>query len=535
MIQRFIILQNYQTALKNYPIKEYNQKYKLLPIETYRLHGLTGSDFLQNEIPIWNYGAWVKDVKKVLTSDISKIRKDIDAADDLLNKNTNLLLTANEFKDDFELNGIDARLKFKIGKFDHKSLLLHLFNYKESKLGFLELTKKPLNNPNDSLSNYLAIQKARFYENLVNKKLACDSLNKNIVSNLNSYDLNKYNEFFTNKYGGEAGLKNYSNNEAGLLNKQLEMSLNNYKYFLISGKRNNYDSIEYKTQKLYLKKTTPDFENAQSGVYYTVDYVKSGHDYYITGYTSIKGKSQAFVAKTSRLSDIKWIKIITTQDNSTGSNIKEKGLGCELLVNEFNGSEFTNELYSFDDLGKQKDKIEFGLGGYPRYFSFDDINQQYLLILKGNKPNSISCLAEPLIFAKFGADKKELVWQTTLNIKGQFVEIIKLNQEYYLFSNFTEYSTDSTKLASKAGATPLSTNLLINVIDEDGASVREKTVLNNGAFFAIDAIKLSNKSINVVGLKSELIDLNNAEEYGEKEFLYLLLNSNGEIYFDNWK
>ncbi len=528
-------LQNYQTAIKNYPIKEYNQKYKLLPIETYRLHGLTGSDFLKDEIPIWNYGAWVKDVKKVLSSDISKIRQDINTADDLLNKNTSFLLETNEFKEDFGLKGIDSRLKYKIGKFDHKSILLYLFNYKESKLEFLTQTKKPINNPEDSLNTYLTIQKARFYENLVNKKLSSDSLNKNIVNNINSYDLNKYNEFFTNKYGGEAGLKNYSNNESELLNKQLERSLNNFKYFLVNDKKSDSDSIEYKTAQIYLKKSIPDFEHAQNGMYYTVDYVKSGRDFYITGYTSIKGKLQAFIAKTTRLSDIKWLKIITTKGNSTGTNIREKGLGCELLMNEFNGSEFTNELYSFDDLGKQKDKISINIKGYPRYFSFDEINQQYLIISKGNTPNSINCLADPLTFAKVGSEKNEVVWQTKLNIKGQFVDIIKLNQEYYLFSNFSEYSTDSTKLASKAGANPLSTNLLINVVDESGAVLKEKAILNNNPFFAIDAIKLSNKTINIVGLKSDLIDLNNTEESREKKFLYLLLNSNGEVYYNNWK
>ena len=80
-------LQNYQTAIKNYPIKEYNQKYKLLPIETYRLHGLTGSDFLKDEIPIWDYSTSVKNVRKVLDSDINSIRKEITKADNLLNNN----------------------------------------------------------------------------------------------------------------------------------------------------------------------------------------------------------------------------------------------------------------------------------------------------------------------------------------------------------------------------------------------------------------------------------------------------------------
>ncbi len=529
-------LQNYQTAIKNYPIKEYNQKYKLLPIETYRLHGLTGSDFLQDEIPIWDYGTWVKDVKKVINSDISNIRKDINTADDLLNKNTNLLLQTNEFKEDFGLKNIDSRLKFKIGKYDHKSFLLHLFNYKESKVNLLALMKKPINNPYDSLISYSLIQKARYYENIINEKQQCDSLNKNIVKNIDAYDLNKYNDFFTNKYGGEAGLKNYSNNETKLLNKQLESSLDNYKTYAISPNNNQYDSINYKAKEIYLRKTIPDFENAKKGDYYTVDYVKSGRDYYISGFiVTAKGKAQPFIAKTTRLTDIKWLKILPAKSNACGANIRVMEQGCELLVTSLDGTKFSNKIYTFDDLGKQKEKADLNLSGYPRYFSFNEINQQYLLIVKGNQANSLNCLEDKLVFAKISSDKKKIIWQTSVNIKGQFVDIISFNQEYYLFSNFTEYSTDSVNITSKAGVGPKSTNLLINIINEDGVLVKEKAILNTSAFFAMNIIKLSNKTINVVGLKSSLISPENKEEKQEQELLYLLLNTDGEVYYNNWK
>jgi hypothetical protein len=529
-------LQNYQTAIKNYPIKEYNQKYKLLPIETYRLHGLTGSDFLQDEIPIWDYGTWVKDVKKVINSDISNIRKDINTADDLLNKNTNLLLQTNEFKEDFGLKNIDSRLKFKIGKYDHKSFLLHLFNYKESKVNLLALMKKPINNPYDSLISYSLIQKARYYENIINEKQQCDSLNKNIVKNIDAYDLNKYNDFFTNKYGGEAGLKNYSNNETKLLNKQLESSLDNYKTYVISPNNNQYDSINYKAKEIYLRKTIPDFENAKKGDYYTVDYVKSGRDYYVSGFiVTAKGKAQPFIAKTTRLTDIKWLKILPAKSNACGTNIRVMEQGCELLVTSLDGTKFSNKIYTFDDLGKQKEKADLNLSGYPRYFSFNEINQQYLLIVKGNQANSLNCLEDKLVFAKISSDKKKIIWQTSVNIKGQFVDIISFNQEYYLFSNFTEYSTESVNITSKAGVDPKSTNLLINIINEDGVLVKEKAILNSIAFFAMNVIKLSNKTINVVGLKSSLISPENKAEKQEQEFLYLLLNTDGEVYYDNWK
>jgi len=532
-------LQNYQTAIKNYPIKEYNQKYKLLPIETYRLHGLTGSDFLQDEIPIWDYATWVKDVKKVLNSDISNIRQEINKADNLLNLNTNLLLETRDFKEDFELKNIDVRLKFKIGKFDHKSMLLHLFNYKESKIDFLSSTKRPINDINDTILTFLPAQKARYYENLVSKKQHCDSLNENIIKNVNPYDLNKYNEFFTIKYGGEAGLKNYSRNESNLLNKKLNESLENFKEYLIKETIVDqiYDSIEYKSKTVKLRHSEPDFENATQGNYYTVTYQKGkSRDYYITGYTVLKNnKIQPFIAKTNRLSEIKWFKIIsTTKGNSTGTKIIIKEKGCEVLVNALEGAHITNQVFVFDDIGKQKDKFNLKLTGYPRYFNYDEINQEYLIVIKGNKTNPFDCLSDELDIAKLNANNKALIWQTSLNLKGQFVDIVKMNQELYAFSNFTEYSTDSTTILSKAGTSPNATNILITIIDDKGSVINERAILGRKAFFAIKAIKISSNAINLLGFKNELV---NPSKIGKNElgdFLYMLLNIKGETYFDNW-
>ena len=50
--------QLFADALAASPIQGYNPQFRLMPIQTYRLDGVTSSDFLANDIPLWDYASW---------------------------------------------------------------------------------------------------------------------------------------------------------------------------------------------------------------------------------------------------------------------------------------------------------------------------------------------------------------------------------------------------------------------------------------------------------------------------------------------
>ncbi len=534
-------LQNYQTAIKNYPIKNYNQKYKLLPIETYRLHGLTSSDFLQDEIPIWDYRTWVKNVKQILDSDIKDMRVLITKADDQLNQDINMVLNSRDFKPDFNVQKVDEKLKFKIGKFDHKSLLLELFKYKESKLDFLVLNRDPLNNPKDSLSGFTFQQKSRFYASLIDKKNYCDSLNNSFSNRINSYDLNKYKDFFTNIYGGEAGLNNYCKFEKLFTNQTLNNSLNQYKEFFItsSKQKNTPDSIVYKNSKIQLNKSNINIDKAEIGKYYTSNIQKNNAgDFYITGYIKQdNSKSSAFVAKTNKLESIRWLQIIAPekQEKFFASSIFSKEDGCEVIFNLIDTPFVHNQIIGFDSEGKPKEKIEVGIAGYPRYFSYDEINQKYLMVFKGLNTDPMDCLSDELIICQYDGLSKQEEWVDTLKLNGTFVDIVKMNQNIFMFTNFTNYQTPAKNITSEAGNSPEATNSLLIVLDENGKIKNETPILYREAFHIDKTIKIGSNAINLIGFKNPLSKIQQLNENEQGNFLYLLLNSNGEVYFDNWK
>ena len=53
------LISNYQSALALEPIEGYNPYFRWQPIELYRLDGLTTTNFLQNDVALWDYALWV--------------------------------------------------------------------------------------------------------------------------------------------------------------------------------------------------------------------------------------------------------------------------------------------------------------------------------------------------------------------------------------------------------------------------------------------------------------------------------------------
>ncbi len=536
-------LQNYQTAIKNYPIKSYNQKYKLLPIETYRLHGLTGSDFLKDEIPIWNYGTWVKDVKQILNTDIKDMRNLINISDQKLNENMSMLAETKEYRTDFVKQKVDDKLKFKIGKYDHQSLLLELFNFKESKIEYLAALKDPLNNAKDTISSFSLLQKSKYYDNLIKSKELCDSLNLYLNSQINPYDINKYNDFFASNYGGEPGLKNYLKNESVFLQSRLKVSLNSFKDYIINlnlTKDTSNEIFTYKNLPIALVKSNLDFLNAIAGNYYTVDFQEnSTGDFYITGYIKeTENLAGAFIAMTDKRLNIRWLKMISSSQtqHSSGIYIQAKEDGCEVLVNmAADGNTSQNQIFIFDTEGKQKDKIDLEINAFPRFFKFDEINQKYIMAFKGFKPDQFECADDEMIVIQYDGLLKQLSWKQSLKLNGTFVDMLNMNQHIFLITNFSTYQSEDNVLTSSSGVSPGKTNALLIIIDQEGKIVKEIPILSDKAFFITNSVKINSNTINLIGFKSELQKLSSTTKTKVGELIYLLLNAEGELYFDNFK
>ena len=72
------LIQAYLHALDLEPLEGYNPQFRWVPIELYRLDGLTATDFLQNDVALWDYTRWVDHFLREQTDTYEKLYADVD-------------------------------------------------------------------------------------------------------------------------------------------------------------------------------------------------------------------------------------------------------------------------------------------------------------------------------------------------------------------------------------------------------------------------------------------------------------------------
>ena len=220
----------YKELLQKFPIGQYNQQYKIAPIKTFRLDGITNSDFLQNEFQLWDYGKWVADYKAVYEKDILILRNEVVEIQKLFDNNLSTL-SKDSFIDEPTLKSFDELFLFKLGRFDSNSLIRELFRYSDKRQQFMLSTKNNLNSPLDS-SSVLINRKLRYYYRLAQDLNVAKIELKTLHNAITPEKTSRFNDFFTTYYQGEPGLNNYIKNQTLLLDKTFDKAVDNLDSFL---------------------------------------------------------------------------------------------------------------------------------------------------------------------------------------------------------------------------------------------------------------------------------------------------------------
>lgn len=72
------LIDSYLQALSLEPVKGYNPRFRWQPIELYRLDGLTATDFLQNDVALWDYTQWVERFLEEQKNDYERLYTDVE-------------------------------------------------------------------------------------------------------------------------------------------------------------------------------------------------------------------------------------------------------------------------------------------------------------------------------------------------------------------------------------------------------------------------------------------------------------------------
>ncbi|PKP08944.1 MAG: hypothetical protein CVU09_13435 [Bacteroidetes bacterium HGW-Bacteroidetes-4] len=524
--------EKYKQALADFPIKNYNQEISLKSIETYRLEGLIKSNFLKNQIALWDYKSWADQVLMIIDGDISTLRFEIDAENKKIESLTHVLDLTTGFTNTYGYYQLDEKLAYRIGRFDFQPLILDLFDYKVSKLNFLNDTRKQANNPDGmSLSKR---NKLLFYKDMVQRKQQTNQLLQNLEQKATGFQMQKYSAFIASNYENPQGFKTFISAEPEKLETLLHQSMEHLNLWLVA-----IDSIEkHNPQIITLKKghislNQPD--DALTGdsidVYYTATTkVTVKGNRYVAGYFQPKGRNtRAFVALCDSLYQLSWIKEFDFSDKKTklqnyACQLNVYDSGCVVAIHSRDTAQtpwlVKNTLLKLNSEGKELAKYETNNMRVPRKLYYDDINNTLLIMYKGALLSHKSLLPDTMVVQQLDSLGVEL-WHTTMVFDGMPVATLRSNEKFLIAGTFSNLFSDLKQVNLPLGRqasfmaflNPMGTLEQLEIYNEDYS------------YHLTDAVKIDSETISLIGHSA-------SEQATEKSKVYFhLLDPTGKTIY----
>ncbi|MFW5793006.1 MAG: hypothetical protein ACOCWC_01885 [Bacteroidota bacterium] len=534
----------YRSVLNKFSEKYENQEYILKKIETFRLDGLTNSNFLLDTFYLWDYDDWTKSFLDVYKDEIVGLRNEISSINKLFKNNTNLINQLDYIDHEMKLDVFDDLFLFRLGKYDNNSLIRELFTYLESRQKYLLLSKNILNNPADSTAE-LMNKKLRYYYRLAgdlnHAKTNLSDFNKAITPK----KVIRFKEFFNTNYNGEEGLKKYYTEQIYFLRKNFSANLKNLKSYLENEQtlRQKYDYANYNNnQSIPLFAVDKSHENFNSLKYITRKIIyEEGKPTYIAGYIKNNDKqTSAYAAKISDNIDIEWItefnnktedtnktqnsEIITSYSNGLWAIISEKGLISEVdsLGIEQERELLTNILVHLDNAGEEISRINIGEDNKPFYLKYDEINQLSIFGL-GKQDRYIPDAFTSISLSQIDSTNN-INWNIDIKLKGQLVDIVRAENKHIAFFNFQHYDINGNSQITKQMGDNWSFVML--EISNDGEITKLTPIITEESIFISKVFSISSDEISLIGHSGYPDDI------GE-DLHFLIVSSDSEIIFSN--
>lgn len=533
----------YQAIVSDYPLGEYNPELKIEKIKTYRLQGLTSSNFLLNEVTFWDFGAWVREFSQTLDKDIARLRTEVSQTGNALNDRIAFFSNQSDYDDTWEGFTIPNKIAFHIHKWDYDSELLKLFRYQEAKLSFLKSSRMSLNTPSSELAFH---QKAQYYQNLIAERNTLDSIHKATQGKFTSVGFARHRTYLTDKFGSLEGIKAYLQEEAAHNQRVLAMSIDNFKTFTVNSLRTQVNQptpqFEWKKSMIATQMHTGSIDSlifqsqpdsVNDGKYFTYDtQTATDGSRFITGfYKPTTRFAQAFIAKTVRTDSsetITWLKLLPRMSAvpNIGLKISPKANGCLLALTAVQDT-LQNFILELDSLGEliQHDTVDSWQ--IPRFLQYDEINKELFMVYKGTAFTESLTGKESMDILLLDQNLKSR-WAHQLALQGNFVDIIRSNNTFIAFGNYS-----GIELENKEWKTATSGSAIYSIKLPHSGKGRSTTLYTNQSEISlIKVVKNNSNALSLLGVKSRVAPLNTLLET-PAQFYYSIINLDGKVMFVN--
>ncbi len=513
----------FKTALGNYPIKNYNQNLKITKIATYRLEGLTSSDFLKPEITIWDYQSWVKDAFKLMDGDINTLKDGGEQEIKNLRARVVALKESQAETDSIQEVTIKNKLVNLTEKYDYESLLSASIKYETDKANFQIASMRSANNINNPASfNESLESKANYYYDLYSQAENAKKALKVLKERISDKNISKQEQLVNSLYGGKAKFSSCEKEELAKINAIKDTNINNFQKYAVNQLYPVGEEVTVQGKKINLEAKFTPFSEAATGSCNTVYTIKDNNgNRYAAGYVKTSAtNSTGFVAKIGSNGTPIWFTNVNAApagENNVVRIIPSNFSGILVLVGNSSASGCKTSVIKLDNNGKQTSKTDLTSTLYPTVVCYDEINEVASVVLKGNNGNFSTekdddCIVETVTLGQ----KNSSVLSQTFNLKGKVTDIIKMGENNIIICSFKEIKAgnDSQKAGSNIAAVKITPS-----------EISCKTYKTDKDLFAVKAFKINTENINVLGNFNSM----DSPVTQENAPCYIIINDKGEF------
>lgn len=535
----------YRSLLEAFPILDYDQRYRLRPIETYRLEGLTNSDFLENQFVLWDFGGWVDAFRATFEGDIMALRKEIEQIQEMFDDNLNRLSWMRAAEPGLELPVHDELFLFRLGRYDNNSLVRELFTYLEERQRYILMTKDPLNAAADSASAMMN-RRLRYYYRLALQANQGHEKLRNFQATISTARVRRFQDFFNHYYRGEQGLTGFFHDQQALINRAFDESLRNLRLALQEEayERATAGSVTDRSGNPVPLRPVHETPEAPARTHY----VTQGVHYmqhripYVSGILLRGGGATPFIARIDAEGGrTAWV----TEVGERSAGADGTGLVAERLFGYDRGvlvietrwelpadpqgagsreTAYSNTLIHLDESGRLRSRTALEPSLFPVFLHHDDINQINLLAFGGLQDGRPGLFDRFIISQVDSAGYTE--WQVGVDLRGSLVDIVKTGNSYLALFNFQEYRINGERVVSPQDGRGV--GLCVVELSLSGRVLRAIPVVGEESFFIDRVFQISSDEISLVGYSGHP-----GSRSGDLK--YLILTASGDVTFHNLK
>jgi hypothetical protein len=536
-------LNEYKLAVEKDTIQNKKISIKTADIDIFRIDGINLNNFRSSEIVVWNYRQWAKNIMENVDV-MGEMYQEVINASNYLSKRINFFSTNRTLSDNYVSYDADREAIDSLNKIACYPSLNCYLAYKEEKLNFFTLSRRKINSPDYNDKEKLDLRnKLYYYDELLLQYNNLDYFYKKLEDYAAS---NNNSDFVAMNFKNKAEFIEYINEEK--LENEVEISIafdNLLRYY--NNKENsrcdtNY--IKYGNQKIPLFQTKGFYRSANFQTYITKCISDTDNGIYLAGSLIDKsGNSLAYTALCAKdKSKIMWLKIADINKNLYDDCVTAlyplNDGGCFVLISSkstTDSSLINNTIIQYNAKGIELKRISLfektlGVG---RYINYNDVNEQLLLAFHGK--NEIEFEPDTQLLIQKIDMKNNVVMKSEVKFSGNLVNILTTNDSCLLVvgnyssiidENGVKHKLHSDSISMKSG-------IFTAFISNKGQLTKlNRYKLNIDAVSAIEAIKITNNSFNIIGLNL-FARKDSIAPYNSNDFIYLSIDSEGNLLYAN--